>query len=111
MVHFVTSVYSGINSIARDFNRSDIFEMESGTETTRNWIPIGTGTLFKVNVLGLTALFIMLIPRVVTGCHLDKNQNELMCRDINDNMTKLACAVVTNMVFVGCRLFRNNKPS
>ena len=111
MVHFVKSVYSGINSIARDFNRSDHFEKSEdgeGKKTTRNYIPIGTGTLFKLNVLGVTALFIVLIPHMVTGCYRDENQNELICRVINDSIKKLGCVVITNAVFQGYRVLRNN---
>jgi len=79
MVHFVKSVCSEIKSIARDFNQTDRFvkrENGIGKKTTRNYIPIGTGTLFKLNVLGGTALFALLIARGVTGCYRDENQME-----------------------------------
>jgi hypothetical protein len=111
MVHFANSVYSGINSIAIEYNKSDLkWEEGSGKKTTRNYIPIGTGTLFKLNALGVTALFIVLIPRMVTGCYRDENQNELICRVINYNIKTLGCAVVTNVAFQGYRVFRNLFP-
>jgi hypothetical protein len=104
----VSSVYSEINIVAREFNQQDRIANQRTRNASRNYIPIGTGTLWKTNLMLITGLCICLIPRALTGCYREENQNELTCVVINDTANFLGFSCVSNLAWLGYRMFRNN---
>lgn len=113
MVSFIGTVYSGINSIYSGVksipSRVDLLaeEFDKGEVEgrTRNYLPIGTATLYKFNVLAMSALFMLVVIRGVSGCG-DGNQNTLICRPIiSDSIPYLIDVVVAGSSILFYRMF------
>ena len=108
MVSYVKSFCSEIYMLAEEFDQSDRFvDQETQREMTRNFIPIGTGTLLKMNVVGLTTVFLLHMSRAIAGCKHAESMNELTCQVIKNTMNGVAGALMATIAFQSSRLIRN----
>jgi hypothetical protein len=108
MVAFVKSACAGLNRIAQGFNEFDRFAgQRNGERATRNYIPIGTGTLIKIHVVGNTALLVLLAQAFISDCYSKETQNKLTCHVIRDTFDCLNLADLFNTIFLVYRVNRN----
>lgn len=107
MIAYVKSCCSAIYTKVREYDRTEpVRDLEIGLEVkTRDYIPIGNSTLVKMTAAGWAALFLLFIPRAITGC--DETQTELTCCIINGTIEYVGYAVAASMVFHACRLYRS----
>ena len=108
MVAFAKSVCAGVNWVAGCFDESDRFVgQRDGERATRNYIPIGTGTVFKMGVACTTALVVLFAQKFITGCYSSEAQSKLTCHVISDAFDYLKYADFFNTIFLFYRLDRN----
>jgi hypothetical protein len=106
MLSYIRSVCSMVNAMTQHLNQQDHEINPKTGRAFRNYVPIGTGTIFKSYIIQTAGAIVLLATQVLAGCYRDEKQHEFTCVTIRNGTVLLEYSSMVSLAWLACRVFR-----